>query len=302
MIQGTPAEEAPRELSLFGCGRLGKALARCLLRTGRVRIGQVRTRSMASARTAVTFLGEGDALGPDDAPRQLDVVLIATPDASIEAVAQELAETGAIGPGAIAFHCSGALGSERLTALRSAGASVASVHPVRSFSDPSSAAVAFPGTPCALEGDENAIAWLAPTFEACGGRIFEIEAGDKLLYHAGAVLASNALVALLGAAIDLEKRIGLDGDDAAALLRALAEGTVAAVFDRGATSALTGPVSRGDVDLVSAELETLIRCDPELAELYRVLALHTVKVARRQEGAPTDRLDAIQAQLERLES
>jgi predicted short-subunit dehydrogenase-like oxidoreductase (DUF2520 family) len=195
--------ETTRELGIFGCGRLGKSLGRCLSKTDRVRIGQVRTRSMASARAAVAFLGDGDALDPDEGPRQLDVILIATPDASIEAVAQELAKTGAIGPGAIAFHCSGALGSDRLAALRSAGASVASVHPVRSFSDPSSAVVAFPGTPCATEGDEDAIAWLAPTFEAGGGRIFEIEVGDKLLYHAGTVLASNALVALLGAAIEL---------------------------------------------------------------------------------------------------
>ncbi|MBW2543856.1 MAG: DUF2520 domain-containing protein [Deltaproteobacteria bacterium] len=300
MIRGTPAVETTRELGIFGCGRLGKALGRCLSNTDRVRIGQVRTRSMASARAAVAFLGEGDALAPDEVPRRLDVVLIATPDASIEAVAQELAKSGAIDPGAIAFHCSGALGSDRLASLRSAGASVASVHPVRSFSDPSSAAMAFPGTPCAIEGDEDAIAWLAPTFEACGGRIFEIEVGNKLLYHAGAVLASNALVALLGAAIELEKRIGLDEDDATALLRPLAEGTAAAVFDRGAPSALTGPVSRGDVELVANELETLNGCDPKLAELYRVLARHTVEVARRQQGAPIDRLDAIQALLERL--
>jgi predicted short-subunit dehydrogenase-like oxidoreductase (DUF2520 family) len=51
------------------------------------------------------------------------------------------------------------------------------------------------------------------------------------------------------------------------------------------------------VELIADELETLNRCDPELAELYRVLALHTVEVARRQEGAPIDRLDAIQVLL-----
>jgi predicted short-subunit dehydrogenase-like oxidoreductase (DUF2520 family) len=66
--------------------------------------------------------------------------------------AQRLAQAVPL-TGSVVFHCSGALASDRLQAVRAAGGAVASVHPIRSFADPQAVAQAFAGTYCGMEGD-----------------------------------------------------------------------------------------------------------------------------------------------------
>src|SRR5258708_35822940 len=81
-------------LAIIGAGRVGCALGRRLRELG-WKIGAVVTRSEASARKAVRFIGAGRAFA--GLTRQIlasPVILIATPADRIAVVAQELARIG----------------------------------------------------------------------------------------------------------------------------------------------------------------------------------------------------------------
>jgi predicted short-subunit dehydrogenase-like oxidoreductase (DUF2520 family) len=109
-------------LAIIGAGRVGRTLGRCLCELG-WKIGTVVTRSEASARRAVRFIGAGKACAR--MTRQVlasRVILIATPDDEITNVAQELARIGEEElRGSVVLHTSGALDSTILNALQQRG-------------------------------------------------------------------------------------------------------------------------------------------------------------------------------------
>src|SRR5256885_7206473 len=104
----------PNSLAIIGAGRVGRALGRQLREAG-WRIGAVLTRSEASARRAVRFIGAGKAFA--GITRQVllsQVILIATPDDEIVVVARELARIGEEElRGRVILHTSGAMDSDR---------------------------------------------------------------------------------------------------------------------------------------------------------------------------------------------
>ena len=277
-------------IGFLGCGRAGRVLGRLWHRADVFRIGPVLTRSPESAACAVRCIGAGTAL---DSPAGLvpaDVILLATPDRAIGDAAAQLA-----GSRAIAFHLGGALSS---TLLRDAGLEgpVASIHPLHSFGDFTQSVGGFRGTWCACEGDDAALDVLKPAFEAIGGRTFPIDADRKTAYHAAGVMVSNYLNALTAAGIDTYGLAGIDPDTASALIAPILQNTVANIVAHGPGAALTGPIARGDWQLVEAELESLRSLDPALAEIYRVMGIRTLELARAQDGSDPDamaRLDAI---------
>jgi predicted short-subunit dehydrogenase-like oxidoreductase (DUF2520 family) len=139
----------------------------------------------------------------------------------------------------------------------------------------------FAGTCCSVEGDARARAILRAAFDAIGGRVLQIDAASKIIYHAGAVFASNYLVALIEVAIQACSEAGIPRIAAMELLQPLVEGSVENVFKLGTAKALTGPIARGDDDLVKKQFAALAEWDPEIAELYRQLGLVTAKLAGR---------------------
>jgi len=280
-------------LSIAGCGRLGRSLARLWRESGTFEIAGVANRSLPSAQETAAFVGGGRAveqlsdLGPADA------TLLAVPDAEIERTCDELARAGAFRPASLVFHCSGALGSGVLESARRLGASVASVHPVKSFADPALAVRHFAGTWCGIEGDAEAIARLGPAFEAIGARLFEVDATEKATYHAGAVMACNYLVTLVDAGLRCYERAGVPRAQARAVLTPLLEGTVSNLSEHEPDAALTGPIARGEAAVVATQLEALEAFAPDIASLYRTLGRATLEIARRKGEVSPDALDAL---------
>ena len=277
-------------ISFLGCGRAGRVLGHLWHRGGVFRIGQVLTRSPDSAADAVRSIGGGTALDPAAVPGPADVILLATPDRHIAQAAARLS-----GSRAITFHLGGALPSALLRESGLAGP-VASIHPLHSFGDFTRSVRHFSGTWCACEGDDAALEVLRPAFEAIGGRTFAVDPGGKLAYHAAGVMVSNYLNALAAAGIDAYGLAGIDRGTASALIAPILRNTVENIVDHGPGAALTGPIARGDWQLVEAELATLRDLDPALAEIYRVMGVRTLELARTRGGLDPDdmaRLGAI---------
>ncbi|SFU45742.1 Rossmann-like and DUF2520 domain-containing protein [Pseudoduganella namucuonensis] len=268
-----------RSLSVIGGGHVGRVLGRLL--GSRCAVLDVLTRSPSSARAAVDFIGAGVAADGYAALRPADIYLLSVGDDQIEPACAALAAAVPL-RGAIVFHCSGALASDRLAAARAAGAHVASVHPIRSFADPAAVAADFAGTFCGVEGDAEAVDALNALLLALGARPVAIDAAAKTVYHAAAVFASNYLTTVLDAALRAYQAAGIPEQTARELARPLAAETLANVFRLGAAPALSGPIARGDMATVARQEAAVAQWDAATGELYHALIAPTVELARRK--------------------
>jgi predicted short-subunit dehydrogenase-like oxidoreductase (DUF2520 family) len=118
---------------------------------------------------------------------------------------------------------------------------------------------------------------------ALGARSLEIDPSQAPLYHAAAVLAGNAPLALLAEATQLLEAAGVSRDDAHEALAALLEGAARNARRAGAAAALTGPVARGDSDAITAHLDALAAY-PEARALY----LHLTRAMESLVGPATE--------------
>jgi predicted short-subunit dehydrogenase-like oxidoreductase (DUF2520 family) len=210
-------------------------------------IGSGRVGSAVSAR-----LRERGAAVDEDDP---DVALLCVPDAAIPGVARRL-EPGRAWVG----HVSGAT---HLAALDPHERRF-SLHPLQTF-DRSGEPSQLDGAWAAISGDtDEALAVARELAETLGLRPFELADGNRTLYHAGAVFASNYLVTLQRAAV----RLGVPPAGLVPLMQA--------TIDHGFE--LTGPIARGDWATVEAHKEAIRAKHPELERVYASLAEATVEL------------------------
>ncbi|HET7566615.1 MAG TPA: DUF2520 domain-containing protein [Gaiellaceae bacterium] len=211
-------------------------------------IGSGRVGSAVTAR----LRERGVAVGGDEP----DVTLLCVPDTAIADVSRDqVPGHGWIG------HVSGAT---PLAALEPHPRRF-SLHPLQTF-DRSGDPGQFDGAWAAVTGEsEDALAVARELAELLGLRTFELRDGDRTLYHAGAVFASNYLVTLERAAV----RLGVPAD----ALVPLMQRTIENGFD------LTGPIARGDWATVEAHQAAIRAAHPELEHLYETLAGATVMLA-----------------------
>lgn len=268
------------EISIIGCGRVGTALAVFLARAGYPLAG-LASKRISSARNAATLAGTGQVFEHvTDAAKKGNILFITTPDDAIQGVFDSLVADKALLPGTMVFHCSGALSSCIFSTVT--GVSRGSIHPLQSFAahEPGQASP-FKGINISVEGDNPAVAEGTRIIENLGGISFTIPTQAKTLYHAAAVVASNYLVTVEHFAVELLKQTGLSDTRAYAILDPLIHGTLANIGRRGTQAALTGPIARGDADIVAAHMASLKDKRPDDLELYRILGLYTLKLAEQ---------------------
>ncbi len=159
---------------------------------------------------------------------------------------------------------------------------VGTLHPLVSFADPRVAVEAMNDVAFGIEGDEPARAMAKRIVRALGARAVFLEAENLALYHAGAVMASNYVVAMADTAQTLLVRAGVPPDQALPVLIPLLNSVVQNLARLGLPGALTGPVERGDVSSVERHLKTLEARAPELLALYRLVGRDVLRLAREK--------------------
>lgn len=280
-----------KTLNVIGPGRVGRTLAALWAEAGAFLIGDVYSRTAVSARAALAFIAAGRSVKSVADMTPADVWLIATPDAHIVGAATAIADEGLLRPADVVFHCSGALAAAALRpAIARAGATAASVHPLKSFADAAAAKASFAGTYCVAEGDRPALDVLRPAFERLGACVVTIEAVAKPLYHAASALVCNDLTALLEAGLRCYERAGIGRALAVRMMEPLVLETARNVFGLGTAGALTGPVVRGDVATVQTHLRRLQAVDPRIARVYRDLSAIALELARERGAADPEAL------------
>ena len=259
---------------MVGVGRLGSAVAVQLRKAGWP--VTVRTQSPSGRRQARRLgLVEADAA----AMSRADLCLLTVPDGAVEAVARSVAPL--LGRTTGLVHCAGALTLEVLQPA-AAGRPTGSFHPLVS--------VTGPDTP--LAGHSVAIATrsrgLAPLLgrlaQALGLRPLRVPEDGRAAYHAGAAMVASGLVSLLDAAIAAWAAAGVPEREAVTALAALMRSALAGAELRGTIAALTGPVVRGDAEVVLAHVRGL---PPEVLPIYLALQQRVLAHAAAHLPRPT---------------
>ncbi len=134
-----------------------------------------------------------------------------------------------------------------------------------------------------LVGFDNWLPTLLQTLKdiatALGGQWIELKAGDRVVYHASAVIACNYLVTLEKLATDLWQTFNVPRQQAVQALLPLIRGTIRNIETVGIPDCLTGPIARGDIGTVKKHLDALKKAAPDLLSTYRELGLKTIPVA-----------------------
>jgi predicted short-subunit dehydrogenase-like oxidoreductase (DUF2520 family) len=285
-----------KTLNVIGAGRVGRTVASLWRAQQSFDVQDVLDGTFDGARDAVAFIGGGSAVRALTDMRAAHVWMTTPPDREIAACASALSDAGVLRPGDIVFHCSGSIASTGLAAARSAGANVASVHPLKSFADAAIAARTFADTYCTAEGDPEALAVLVPAFESIGGRVSRIDPAAKTLYHAASVIVCNYLPALLEAGLVCYEKAGIGRERATRMMEPLVRETLENVFQLGTAAALTGPIARGDDSVVAAHLEAL-GVDERVTAVYRALGAVALDLAHARGEVADDVLERVAALL-----
>ncbi len=269
-----------KSISIIGSGVVGTAVGQ-LLRSKGYEIKGVVARHPDKAEHAARLIGGGEpGTDPVAGAKGADWVFITTPDRAIREACEKIAAGGGFARGALVAHFSGALSSGVLEAAREKGARVVSLHPIQSLASVEQAVANLPGSYFSMEGDPDAMAEGKEIVEALGGMLVVIPTEQKALYHAGAAVASNYLVAVADFAVMVFESLGMERGEATKAVMPLIRGTVNNIARVGVPDALTGPIARGDAETVRGHVEVLAKRMPRMLPLYKELGRHTVEVGR----------------------
>jgi len=235
------------EIVIVGPGRLGRTVAAAL----------------AEAGWRVHLCGRGQRIVPGP------LTWLTVPDAAIAQVAAQVPQGGVL------LHASGATD---LTPLQP-HALVGSLHPLMTFPGPEVAIPPMADLPAAIAGGPEARQSARQIAAAMGWRTFTVD-GDRALYHAAAVIAGNYATTLLAVAAEVLTAAGVDAEEAPSLLAPLALTSLqnAAVADP--TRALTGPIARGDIDVIERHRQAIAAVPGSAAAVYTVMLQATQALLR----------------------
>ncbi len=260
----------------IGAGRTGTILCRMVADAG-FTVNGIASRNPESSKKAAALAGVPDFGSQlSHAAARADALFLTVPDAEIRTVVPRLCTT--VKKNAIVMHCSGALSSDVLADFRKNGASVGSLHPLRSFASPDCDLDDRQKIFFYFEGDSTAETFSRRLTHDLKAEFYRIRTEDKPMYHAAAVISSNFLVALQHYALSCMESAGIQREQGLASLLPLIQSTVDNMASSGVPDAMTGPVERGDTDTLLRHLTAMKRSGfPN--ELYICAAREAVAVA-----------------------
>jgi len=210
--------------------------------------------------------------------RSSELILIAVSDQALpEVIGHLLTLTPTQLP---LFHPSGSLSSE-LFHGRPLGFSL---HPLRSL-PPVGEPLHMEGSLLTFEGPPAARELARAIVSRFKARFLELDAQEKPLYHAAAVLSSNDVAVLLDMALATVRDAGVDSRILKKSFGDLAHSAIDNWVGHSGASRFTGPVMRGDKATIQRHLDVLSRW-PEREVVYRLLA---IELARRMREETTEK-------------
>jgi predicted short-subunit dehydrogenase-like oxidoreductase (DUF2520 family) len=251
-------------IGLIGCGRVGVAITRLLTKNNQI-VGAYDS-SKRKQRQAIKLLSIVDNPDYKKLITQSEVLLIATPDDIISQACKKMMKS--ITGTKYLFHFSGILPADIIPKKKNIYR--ASVHPFATF--PKMPAIAgrqhfF----LSVEGDTQAIRVARMIFHERYFTLRKIKKAYKPIYHLVGVFSSNLLVGLVASINELAIKIGWRRQDLEQMIIPMIEETANNIKTLGVQESLSGPLRRGDVEVIKKHLRVL-KEDKNLLEIYKALS------------------------------
>lgn len=288
-------------VGIISAGRVGTALGVALERAEHVVVACSAISNQSRERAAAR-LPDTAVLPVQDVAGRAELLLLAVPDAELDALISGLAATDAVRPGTIVVHTSGMNGVGVLEPLTAQGCIPLAIHPAMTFTGSDEDIARLPDTCFGVTAlDEIGYAIGQALVLEIGGEPFRVPEDARMLYHSALAHASNHLVTValdaveaLRSALRGQELLGQElvgdapGGIAERIIGPLARASLENALRRG-QAALTGPVARGDAAAVAGHLRAFGEVDPQLAQAYRSNSLRTAQRAH----APKDVFDVL---------
>jgi len=264
-----------QKVGFIGAGKVGTALATKLFEGGYPVVAVANKNIGASEKLADLVPGCYVFKTAQEVANAADHVFITTPDDSIATIASDLVWR----PEQNVVHCSGAASVDILEPAKQSGSMVGSFHPCQAFASVDQAIKNLPGSAFAIEAQGPLLDILKEMASSIGCDWIVLKPGNKALYHAAAVFASNYFVTLLKVATDLFQGFDVPTQQATKVLMPLIQGNIKNINTIGLPSCLTGPIARGDVSTIEKHIFALKEKEPSILKLYAELGLKTIPIA-----------------------
>ncbi|MFO7569186.1 MAG: DUF2520 domain-containing protein [Smithellaceae bacterium] len=265
------------KFGIVGTGMVGTAIGFLLKNAGHD-IVMVADKNKAALKRASSLMSASALKAPSSMANFVDCILITTPDDMILSACGEIARNPAIRDKHV-FHMSGAGSLNLLSPAKKAGASVASIHPLQSFSSVEGAMANLPGSYFGVTADTRSKKMALRIIVDLQGKPLIISPRQKPLYHAAACVASNYFVTLMYVVESLCQTAGINANDAQKAFLPLVAGSLNNIGQNGALRALTGPIARGDVATIQKHIAALGQSAQDLLPLYTEMGRLTVTIA-----------------------
>jgi len=267
-------------ISVVGTGKLGSSLAIALKSKG-FEVSGLYSIGGDSQRKLCKRLGiclNNDLI---ESVSSSNIIFITVPDSQIANVSRLISQSANVESikNKYVFHMSGALTSDELVELGSLGAVTGSLHPIQTFAGISGPEI-FEGVYFGFEGSCDIYPVAKYLVDALNGKIVSIEKEIKPIYHACACIISNFTVTLSYMVEKLIRIMKVENEIGINAFMPLLKGTVQNIEKWGSVKSLTGPISRGDLNVIRGHAEALNdKCGDMERELYRIMGIATADLA-----------------------
>ena len=269
-VPGDPDFPHPAQLAVgvVGAGRAGTAMAAALAEAGHRVVAASGVSQKSLDRIAASLPGV-PVMRPDEVVERADLVLLTVPDDALADLAAGLAATDVPLAGRLIAHASGRHGLAVLEPVVARGALPLALHPVMTFTGRPEDAAKMTGIFFGVTAPDALRAVAEVLVMEMGGEPVFIADDKRTLYHAALASAANHLVTLVSSASDMLADAGVP--DPARMLGPLLYASLENALAMG-SSALTGPVARGDAETVAAHVAAIRSAAPEALGAYLALA------------------------------
>jgi predicted short-subunit dehydrogenase-like oxidoreductase (DUF2520 family) len=221
------------------------------------------------------------------------IILIAVQDTHIGELTHRLAKVSDVWSGKTVLHLSGTLPSTLLHPLATRGALTGSLHPIFSFDADPRENPHFRQCWFTLEGNQISPRDLEGNLAIKKDRIIPLDSAQKKAIHIASVFYANFFIALADMGLEILNKSEALSSEKLPLLKPLILSTIENLTKRGPAQALTGPVSRGDIDTLRHHLKFLEKNHPNLKEAYQLLGKRLVMLSKLSKKEKEEIIDLL---------
>lgn len=262
------------KIGFIGAGKVGVSLGKHFADCGVTVVGYY-SRSQTSSKEAADYTNTLYYKHLSHLVADCDTLFLTVPDREITSVYSKIIQSDI--QGKWLAHTSGAITSQVFFDIEAHGAKGASVHPICAVNQRFGGNLSLSKAYFTTEG--TGAEYFANLLAKCHNPTEIISAEQKIKYHAAAVTASNLVCGLYDLAVAELHTCGLSPQFAEKALSSLFLENAKTLAAKGAQTALTGPVERGDDVTVRNHLNVL---EADEKEIYTLLSRRLIAISEKK--------------------